>query len=338
MLLTAACGRTLKNTIIATQTPKSSAIISTSPVIVQTPAFTPNVAKKTQHPSVQTASISPVVSQTFPPTLYLTEKTQNPPTQISSTSPAIFKTHTPTRYFAENNTDTTHFTFEIINQFAHDPLAFTQGLIFYDGFFYESTGRYGSSSLRKVVVETGEILHQYDLPENLFAEGITIFQNQIIQLTWKSNIGFVYDINSFKIEKNFQYNFEGWGITNDSDNLIISVGTATIYVLDPQNFEVIRELDITDNGQPVLKINELELVNGELYANIWQSTKIAVINLATGKVTGWVELEGLFDKIEPGYQVDVLNGIAYDETNNRLFVTGKLWPAIFEIKLVPISE
>ncbi|MCJ7621983.1 MAG: glutaminyl-peptide cyclotransferase [Anaerolineaceae bacterium] len=291
---------------------------------------------QTQILPTQIISTSPVFIETFPPIRDYAEETHTPYVRITPATPFIVQTLALTTNLVDI-VDIKHFTIEIINEFAHYPLAFTQGLIYYEGYFYESTGRYGSSSRRKVRVETGEILQQHDLPE-LFAEGITIFQNQIIQLTWKSNIGFVYDRDSFKEINHFHYNFEGWGITNDNDYLFISDGTETLYMLNPYDFEVVCTLNVTDKGQPVTNINELELVEGELYANIWQTTKIAIIDITTGEVTGWIELEGLFDKIDPEYQVDTLNGIAYDETNNRLFVTGKLWPLLFEIKLVPLAE
>jgi glutamine cyclotransferase len=339
LFLVSACEEAQNKPAEITQTHiTSTRIINTSPALLHTTPQASNPAELTpQLPELMTSTAS-IAGTIIPPIqISINPIIKTLESNLSGT-PLSAETNTLTQDIIEN-ADIKHFTIEVINEFPHDPQAFTEGLIFHDGYFYESTGRYGSSSLRKVVVETGEILQQYNLPVSLFAEGITIFQDQIIQLTWKSKIGFIFDMNSFNIEMIFGYNFEGWGITNDNVNLIISDGsTGTIYMLDPQSFEVIKELEVTINNQPVTNINELELINGELYANIWQTTKIAVIKPNTGEVTGCVELSGLFDRIESGYQIDTLNGIAYDEELDRLFVTGKLWPKIFEIKLVPIND
>jgi len=225
------------------------------------------------------------------------------------------------------------YTYSIVNTYPHDRNAFTEGLVYENGFLYESTGRYGESTLRRVQLETGNILQSCSLPDQYFGEGITIFGDNIIQLTWKSNKGFVYDKHSFELLGEFSYPTEGWGITNDGNKLIMRDGSATLYFLDPQSFSKIEQIEVRDAGNPVTKLNELEYVNGEIYANIWMQQKIAIINPQTGQVRAWIDLTNI-----TGYQNlyagDVLNGIAYDTTNNRLFVTGKNWSLIFEITLV----
>ncbi len=216
----------------------------------------------------------------------------------------------------------------------HDRRAFTQGLVFEDGIFYEGTGLYARSSLRKVTPETGAVLQQENLAPNLFGEGITVWGDKIIQLTWKARKGFVYDKNTFERLKTFSYPTEGWGITHDDTRLIMSDGTATLYFWDPETLAEIGKITVTDGGAPVVRLNELEYINGEIYANIWQTNRIARINPNTGQVTGWIDLTGLLSAEDIAEPVDVLNGIAFDADNNRLFVTGKLWPKIFEIELV----
>jgi glutamine cyclotransferase len=205
--------------------------------------------------------------------------------------------------------------------------------VYENGFIYESTGLYGESTLRRVQFETGNILQSYLLPDQYFGEGITIFGDNIIQLTWQSNKGFVYDKHSFELLSEFSYPTEGWGITNDGNRLIMSDGSATLYFLDSQSFSKIGQIEVRDAGNPVTKLNELEYVNGEVHANIWMQQKIAIISPQTGQVRAWIDLTNI-----PGYQTlyagDVLNGIAYDTEGNRLFVTGKNWSLIFEITLV----
>jgi glutamine cyclotransferase len=226
------------------------------------------------------------------------------------------------------------YTYNITNTYPHDRDAFTQGLVFEDGVLYEGTGRFGQSTLRRVELETGDILQIRELSDQFFGEGITIYGDKIIQLTWKSNIGFVYDKNSFELLQEFNYSTEGWGITHDGERLIMSDGTSTLHFLNPQTFEKIGQLEVYDNGTPITRLNELEYIQGEIYANVWQTDRIARIAPETGRVIGWVELEGLLtteDHLEP---VDVLNGIAYDAETDRLFVTGKLWPKLFEIELI----
>ena len=226
------------------------------------------------------------------------------------------------------------YTYNIINTYPHDRNAFTQGLVFEDGVLYEGTGGLGHSTLRRVELATGDILQIRELPAQFFGEGITIYGDKIIQLTWKSNVGFVYDKDSFELLQEFGYSTEGWGITHDGERLIMSDGTSTLRFLDPQTFQDIGQLEVFDNDGPVTRLNELEYIKGEIYANVWQTDRVARIAPETGRVTGWIELGGLLtteDRLEP---VDVLNGIAYDTETDHLFVTGKLWPKLFEIELI----
>jgi glutamine cyclotransferase len=227
------------------------------------------------------------------------------------------------------------YGYEIIKTYPHDRRAFTQGLVFSGGFLYEGTGSYGQSELRKVTLETGQVLRRSKLPSRYFGEGITIHRGRIIQLTWKSRIGFVYDCNTFEPLRTFAYPTEGWGITHDEKHLIISDGTSTLHLLDPNTFEPIAKLEVHDNNTPVPGLNELEYIKGRIYANIWKSDRIAVISPETGRILAWINLKGILDGFDYKKPVDVLNGIAYDNENDRLFVTGKLWPHLFQIKLLP---
>ncbi len=230
----------------------------------------------------------------------------------------------------------TKISYKIISTHPHPPGSFTQGFVFEDGFLYEGTGQYGSSSLRKIKLETGEIVKEVRLPRHLFGEGITIFEDKIIQLTWLSQIGFVYDKKSFRNLAMFRYPIpiEGWGITTDGNHLILSDGSNILYFLDPKSFEVKSRLKVYDHLGPVLKINELEYVEGSLYANVWQQPKIIKIDMNSGKVTGYIELSEIIPEQYRGHSDYVLNGIAYDCEKKRLFVTGKMWPKVFELELL----
>ena len=236
---------------------------------------------------------------------------------------------------SEDVTSSGAYGYKVINTFAHDRKAFTQGLVFENGILYEGTGLYGRSELRKIDLRTGNILQTRKLPPEFFGEGITIYGNSIIQLTFRSNVGFVYDKNSLELLQEFNYPTEGWGITHNGRYLIMSDGTPTLYFLDPETFEQVRLIRVYDHNVPVWGINELEYVQGQIYANIWPTERIARIALDTGRVTGWIDMEGLLARQNHTEYVDVLNGIAYDKENDRLFVTGKFWPKLFEIKLIP---
>jgi glutamine cyclotransferase len=236
---------------------------------------------------------------------------------------------------AETRKKTPEYTFKIVHTFPHDSNAFTQGLEYHDGFLYESTGLEGRSSLRKVRLETGDVLQHTDLPAKYFGEGITIFKNEIVQITWQSHVGFVYDRNDFRQLRQFSYPGEGWGLTNDGHEIFMSDGTSQLRVLNLATLEEKRRFTVHDGNKQIKELNELEWVEGEIFANIWQTDRVARISPKTGEVLGWIDLSGL---LSPIYQLQpgaVLNGIAYDPEHKLLFVTGKLWPKIFEIELSP---
>lgn len=226
----------------------------------------------------------------------------------------------------------TKYGYQIVNTWPHDKDAYTQGLVFHDGKLLESTGQEGKSSLRSVEPETGKVLKKVNIPRPYFAEGITLFKGKIYQLTWQHQQGFIYDAGSFEKLGEFSYEGEGWGLTNDGELLILSDGTNRIRFLDPASFQVRKTIVVIDRT-PVAGINELEYVQGEIYANIWHEERIARIDPQSGRVAGWIDLTGLRARTGVTEEEAVLNGIAYDETNNRLFVTGKLWPRLYEIRL-----
>jgi glutamine cyclotransferase len=226
-------------------------------------------------------------------------------------------------------------TYQVVHTYPHDSQAFTQGLIFLDGHLYESTGLNGHSSLRMEDLETGRILQFQDVPGKYFAEGLTDWGSTLVQLTWETHVALVYDRFSFHLLRTFPYPGEGWGLTHDATHLILSDGTAQLRFLDPATFQEIRRVTVKDHGIPVKELNELEFVHGEIYANIWHTDRIARISSATGKVLGWIDLTGLFPESQHSSPEAVLNGIAWDSEHDRLFVTGKLWPKLFEIKVVP---
>lgn len=223
------------------------------------------------------------------------------------------------------------YDFQIVHVYPHDPDAFTQGLVFADGFLFESTGRNGKSSLRKIDLETGEVLKKCILPDEFFGEGLTQWEGNLIQLTWKSRIGFIYDRETFQKKGEFTYATEGWGITHDGVSLIMSDGSSLLRFLDPVTFQEIRRLEVSDHGIPVQNLNELEFVRGEILANVWRTDAIARISPRSGEVLGWIDLSSLRAALGPVRQLDVVNGIAYDSKNDRIFVTGKLWPRLFEV-------
>jgi glutamine cyclotransferase len=226
-------------------------------------------------------------------------------------------------------------TFKVVHAYAHDRGAFTQGLLYLDGRLYESTGLKGQSSLRAVDAETGKILQYAALPAAYFGEGLAAWGDTLVELTWQDHLVLVYDRATFKLLRTMPYAGEGWGLTSDGKNLILSDGSATLHFLDPVTLREVRRVTVKSKGAPVEKLNELEYIHGEIYANIWYSDRIARISPASGKVLGWVDLSGLLAPSERSGRDAVLNGIAYDAEHDRLFVTGKLWPKLFEIKIVP---
>ncbi|MBI3350001.1 MAG: glutaminyl-peptide cyclotransferase [Burkholderiales bacterium] len=223
--------------------------------------------------------------------------------------------------------------YKVVHSYPHDPDAFTQGLFFHDGFLFEGTGLRGRSSIRKVDIETGRVLQAVELPPEVFGEGITQWGDRIIGISWQEGTAFVLDLKSFKLWRKFNYPGEGWGITHNERELIMSDGTAELRFLDPLTFKELKRVRVTAGGRPVDQLNELEWVNGQVFANIWQTDRIARIDPRTGNVVGWIDLTGLLPANQRTGNDDVLNGIAYDAAKKRLFVTGKLWPRLFEIEL-----
>jgi glutaminyl-peptide cyclotransferase len=229
---------------------------------------------------------------------------------------------------------TSEYTFKLVQVFPHDSAAFTQGLAYRDGFLYEGTGLNGRSSLRKVRLETGEVVQRVDLTSDFFGEGIALLRNEVVQLTWQSQTGFIYNLCDFKLLRRFTYSGEGWGLTTNGRDFFMSDGTAQIRVLDGDTLAEKRRIKVHDGDKPIDQLNELEFVEEEIFANVWQTNRIARISPQSGIVIGWIDLTGL---LPPVYHLEsgaVLNGIAYDPDRKRLFVTGKLWPSIFQIQLV----
>ncbi len=227
------------------------------------------------------------------------------------------------------------YGYEIVHTYPHDPLAFTQGLFYLNGFLYEGTGLNNQSSIRKVKLETGEVRQKRDLSGDYFGEGIVNWKDRLLELTWQTNVGFVYDLSTFAPRSEFRYPGEGWGLTQDGKRIIMSDGTPQLRLWNPETLQETGRITVTADGEPVKDLNELEWVKGEIYANIWQTDRIARINPADGKVVGWIDCTGLLSQAgETSGSEDVLNGIAYDAKANRLFVTGKKWPKLFEIRLV----
>lgn len=222
---------------------------------------------------------------------------------------------------------------EVIDAYPHDPEAFTQGLAFHGGALYEGTGQYGRSSIRRVDVESGEVERMVRLEPSYFGEGITVLDGRLYQLTWRSGRAFVYDVDSFERLGSFQYGGEGWGLADDGERLIMSDGSERIRFLDPETFEVVRTIRVRAQGRPVVRLNELEFVDGEIWANIWYDDRIARISPSSGDVVGWIEAGEVYPRSRRGRE-QVLNGIAWDEDGGRLLITGKNWPRIYEIELV----
>ncbi|WP_332875857.1 glutaminyl-peptide cyclotransferase [Massilia sp. S19_KUP03_FR1] len=232
------------------------------------------------------------------------------------------------------------YGFMVKHTYPHDPQAFTQGLFFKDGYLFESTGLNGKSWLRKVELNTGKVLQQKDLPKDIFGEGATLVGDEIVSLTWTARYGFVFDAKTFTLKRKFSYDSEGWGLASDAQSVYMSDGSPTIHILDPKTLKEQRRIQVTADGKPVAELNELEMVEGELFANVWGTDVIARIDPASGKVVGWINLAGLLPLEKRGTTSPdaVLNGIAYDAKTKRLFVTGKLWPKMFEIELVQLQN
>ena len=226
----------------------------------------------------------------------------------------------------------THYTYQIMKTYPHDTTAFTEGLVFNDGVLYESTGLYNSSSLRQVNLENGVVQDEVLLPNQYFGEGLTVVNGSLVQLTWREKTGFIYNKETFGLLGNFSYSSEGWGLTFNGSDLIMSDGTSKLTFLDPVTFQMVGQVNVYDGNTPVANINELEYVNGDVYANVWLQQNIAIINPQTGMVKGWIDLTGIYQSNNAD---DVLNGIAYDSQTDRLFITGKNWPNLYQITIAP---
>jgi glutamine cyclotransferase len=228
-------------------------------------------------------------------------------------------------------------SWQVVNSYPHDPQAFLQGLVWHDGGFYESTGLEGRSTLRRVEFPSGKVLQKHALPPEEFGEGLDLWKDKLIQLTWQSRKGYVYDRKSFQKLREWSYQTEGWGLTNDGKNLILSDGSDTLFFFDPEALRPVQQLPVTLNGRPLRNLNELEFINGEVWANVWQTNIIVRIDPRSGVVNSYLDLSGVLPaKLRTGRE-DVLNGIAYDKEKKRIFIGGKLWPRLFEIKVQDVS-
>ncbi len=231
------------------------------------------------------------------------------------------------------------YSYELVKTYPHDTQAFTEGLFYLNGFLYESTGLERQSSIRKEKLETGEVLQKIDIPPQYFGEGIVNWKNRLISLTWKSEVGFVYDLNTLKVQRHFAYKGEGWALTQDGKRLIMSDGTPELRFLDPETLKETGRVTVTYDGKPVPQVNELEWVKGKIYANVWHTDMLIIVDPTRGDVTGVVDLTGLMPTSQrPPGPDSVLNGIAYDAVHDRLFVTGKNWPKLFEIRVLPAGQ
>jgi glutamine cyclotransferase len=289
-----------------------------------------------QSPLVSSAAISPLPA---PDTAGLTETTISTETLTGTLTETGSLTQTETVSETIVSTEPTEselpvYAYEVVATYPHDPKAYTQGLQFVDGNLYEGTGLLGFSSLRRVDLETGEVEQQIDLADQYFGEGITVIDDRIYQLTWQSNVAFLYNRDDFELLAQFTYPTEGWGLTFDGEVLIMSDGSPTLYRRDPESFEEVGQIEVRNGNDPVNMLNELEYIDGEVWANIWQTDEIVMVNPESGQVTASLDLSGLLPR-DIQSTAEVLNGIAYDEENDRIFVTGKFWPTLFEIELVP---
>lgn len=303
--------------------------VAPTPVTISTsaPTLVPTaLPQSTLIASLATKPSAPTAVPTaFPqPTLAITLTTPPPP------APTLSAVMSPTRASA-----LPVYTYRVINSYPHDPAAFTQGLVYQDGIFYEGTGLRGQSTLRKVDLATGEVLTGVRLPDAYFGEGIAVVGKRLFQLTWQEHTGVIYDKDSFAVLGTWTYEGEGWGLTTDGKRLVMSDGTHELRFLDSDTLQETGRVAVFDEqGQPLVRLNELEFVEGEVWANIWQTDRIARINPADGALLGWIDLTGLLPAADRIQRVDVLNGIAFDPATKRVFVTGKWWPKLFEIELV----
>jgi glutamine cyclotransferase len=223
--------------------------------------------------------------------------------------------------------------YKVINSYPHDKEAFTQGLVYNNGVLFEGTGQKTGSTLREVEPETGKVIRQHNLDASLFGEGITIYQDRIYQVTWQNKVGFVYKKSTFNVINKITYQTEGWGLTTIDDKIVMSDGTNVLYFFEPEMFTVVSRIEVYDNEKKVDQLNELEYINGEIWANIWNTDRIARIDRMSGKIIAYIDLKGILPESERKYETDVLNGIAYDQTGNRIFITGKKWPKLYEIRI-----
>jgi glutamine cyclotransferase len=274
------------------------------------------------HASVLSAAVKSVVSMCA---LVLSTSAaacnSDAPPADARTTPAVATNRTPT------------YTYEVVRTYPHDIGAYTEGLLFHDGRLFESTGQKGKSNIREVDLNTGRVLRQRAIDSVYFGEGIIILGDTMWELTWQNNVGFLYDWKTFTPKGTFKYDGEGWALTTDGTSLIMSNGTPVINYRDPKTFAITRSFTVTEHDVPVTNLNELEWVKGEIWANVWESDQIARIDPATGHVVGWIDLGGILPKVDRNGGEDVLNGIAYDDKGDRIFVTGKNWSKLYEIKL-----
>jgi glutamine cyclotransferase len=240
---------------------------------------------------------------------------------------------TPSSQSAENGPAPVH-GYTVVNVYPHDPGAFTQGLLYHEGTLFEGTGIRGASDIREVELESGDVIRKREIADRYFGEGIALWGDTLIQLTWQSNVGFVYERASFERVDDFSYPTEGWGLTHDGERLIMSDGTSSLYFLDPETFDRRGRVTVRDDGEPIDQLNELEFIDGRVYANVWQTDRIAIVDPQNGHVDAWIDLSGLLAPEDRTPRTDVLNGIAHDPEGDRLFVTGKYWPKLFEIDVV----
>lgn len=323
---------------------RRTAVIVLLPILVLIYFFGIRVATAPSHdlgpivtPTVQTASSTPLTATSIPTQQAIPSSTPTLPIEPSPTGTPNLVPNQPTQEIWED-TAVPSYTYEVINTYPHDPNAFTQGLVYEDGILYEGTGLYGESTLRETELETGKVVREVALGDSFFGEGITILNDRLYQLTWRENTGFIYEPATFELLADWTYPTEGWGITHDGSRIIMSDGSNRLYFLDPDSLAEIDRVAVIDAQQrPINLLNELEYVKGELFANVWQTNLIVRLNPETGEILGWINLEGLLDLTAVTQTYDVLNGIAYDEVNDRLFVTGKWWPQLYEIKLVPLN-